>query len=354
MIKDRKPDYSWITEMEPIHEVIEPEAETKRELPALEEPKSMTMDKKVILEAATTGWQPTWWWRERGEAILPPGSRGGKTCIQEQVDAIVECVKAGAAGIHTHPRRASDGLPVVHDAKLLADVLDRAYDQVDFVTMGHAFTWDLRKGEAVDFIGPAEELLEVGKGNKYLQAALIPTYGSFEEGRFCYTEEAILEGIPFYEENDIKPICSIEPYFFPHFKRMVFDSGVAKKKPYLIALPMGKHGDDQQFSDPWSYLQMITNMGLVRSAIPDEDMTLGLHPGGRNWLAVTVVALLNGIQYIRLGIEDIFFLWPHKDDIAKKTSQTIEMIKNICEKLGRELATPEEAREIMGIKLTSR
>jgi hypothetical protein len=29
------------------------------------------------------------------------------------------------------------------------------------------------------------------------------------------------------------------------------------------------------------------------------------------------------------------------------------MIKNICEQLGRELATPEEAREIMGIKYTS-
>lgn len=352
MIKDRKPDYSWIKEMEPIHAIIDPEAETKRELPVLDEPKSMTMDKKVILEAATTGWQPTWWWRDRGEEVLPPGSRGGETCVQEQVDSIIECVKAGAAGIHTHPRRASDGLPVLHEAKLTAEIYDRAFDEVDFVTFGHAFTWDLRKGEAVDFVGPAEEFLELGKGNKYLQSALIPSYGSHEEGRFLYTEEAMIEGVTFYEENDIKPICSIEPYFFPQFKRMIFDTGLAKK-PFLIALQMGKHGDDQQFCDPWSYLQMITNMGLVRSAISDEDMTLGLHPGGRNWLAVTVVALLNGIQYIRLGIEDIFFLWPHKDDIAHKTSKTIEMIKNICEQLGRELATPEEAREIMGIKYTS-
>jgi len=72
--------------------------------------------------------------------------------------------------------------------------------------------------------------------------------------------------------------------------------------------------------------------------------------GGRNWLPVTVVALLNGIQYIRLGIEDIFFLWLHKEKISHKVSQTVEMIRDLCKILGREVATVEEARKIMGIK----
>ena len=98
---------------------------------------------------------------------------------------------------------------------------------------------------------------------------------------------------------------------------------------------------------------MINNMGLVRSAIPDEEMTLGIHPGGRNWLPVTVTALLNGAQYVRLGIEDIFFLWPHKNDIPKTVTQTVEMIRDLCAILGREVATVDEAREIMGIKRTS-
>ena len=98
---------------------------------------------------------------------------------------------------------------------------------------------------------------------------------------------------------------------------------------------------------------MITNMGLVRSTIKEEEMVLGIHPGGRNWLPVCVVALLNGAQYIRLGIEDIFFIWPHKEEIHKSVSMTIELIRDLCRLLGRELATVEEAREIMGIKRTS-
>ena len=67
-------------------------------------PRIPTMDKKVVIEAAIPGWQPVWWWRERGVKNLPPGADGGPTCIQEQAAAIVECVKAGAAVIPTHPR----------------------------------------------------------------------------------------------------------------------------------------------------------------------------------------------------------------------------------------------------------
>ena len=80
---------------------------------------------------------------------------------------------------------------------------------------------------------------------------------------------------------------------------------------------------------------------------------LGLHPGGRNWLPVSVVGLLYGAQYVRVGIEDLFFLWPHRNDIPTKTSQTVQMIVDLCKVLGREVATVVEARQILGIKRTS-
>jgi uncharacterized protein (DUF849 family) len=54
-----------------------------------------------------------------------------------------------------------------------------------------------------------------------------------------------------------------------------------------------------------------------------------------------------------VGIEDIFFLYPHKNDIPTKTSQTVKMIVDLCKVLGREVATVDEARQILGIKRTS-
>jgi len=348
-----KAPYEWIKKWERLPGIIDPDSYGEVEMPILKEPILPTMDKKVIIEAAVTGWQPTRWWRGRGVQHLPPGSKGGDTCIDEQVAAIVECVQAGAACIHMHPRHPDDGLPRLHDVELCTTICDRAFDQVDFITTSHSFVWDFGKSIVVDYVSGAEAYLERGKGNRYVQASLMATLPCYTEEHIVITDESIVEGVRFFEENDIKPLFSVEPFYYSQLHRTVFETGVAKSKPYFIALQLGKHRDDLQFADPWSYMSVITAMSLVRSALPQEDLFLGLHPGGRNWLPASVVGLLYGAQYVRVGIEDLFFLWPHRNDIPQTVSQTVEMIVTLCQVLGREVATVEEAREIMNIKRTS-
>jgi len=350
--KDEGP-YEWIRKWGIGDDLISDEKYGEEEMPVLKERKILTLDKKVIIEAAITGWQPVRWWRERGVTNLPPGSNGGKTCIAEQVDAIVECVQAGAACIHMHPRHPKDGKARLHDAELTAEIIDRAYEQVDFIPMNHSFTQDFRKSIVWDFISGAREALKLGKGNRYVQTSLIVTLPTYTEKHGIVTDEAAAEAVRFYEANQIKPHFSCEPFYFSQLYRNLIESGVARMKPYLIALQLGKHRDDLQFADPWSYLNVISFMGLVRSCIPEKDLVLGLHPGGRNWLPSTIVGLLNGADYVRLGIEDIFFLRPHQDEIPKKVSTTVTMIRDFCEIIGRKAATATEARKIMNIKRTS-
>lgn len=341
--------YEWIKKWDPMWDILDPDSYGEEEMPVLREMMIPTMNKKVVIEAAVTGWQPTRWWRERGVNHLPPGANGGDTCIQEQVDAITECVEAGAACIHMHPRHPMDGKPRVHNVDLTAEITDRAMEKVDFITTSHSFTWDFRKSIVLDFITGAQEFLDKGKGNRYVQTTLVPTLPCYTEEHFVITDQCIVDGVKFLEANSIKPLFSIEPYYFSQFYRMVLESGVAKTKPYVIALQLGKHRDDLQFQDPWSYMNAITSMGLVRSIIPDKDMFLGLHPAGRNWLPVSVVGLLYGAEYVRVGVEDLFFLWPHRNDIPQTVSQTVKMIKDLCQILGREVATVDEARQIMGV-----
>ena len=345
--------YEWIKKWAPVTVTIDPDTYGEEEMPILKDSIIPTMDKKVIIEAAVTGWQPTRWWRERGIEHLPPGSVSGERCIPDQVDAILESVKAGAACIHMHPRHPKDGIPRLHDVDLMADIYDRAFEQEDFITMSHSFVWDFRKSIVVDYITGTQEYLDRGKGNRYVQGSLVPTIATYTEDHPVLTDESGVEGVKFFEANDIKPILSIEPYYFSQVKREIIDSNVIKNKPYLIALQFGKHRDDMQFADPWSQLNVINCIGMVKAVIPEKDMTLGLHPGGRNWLSAAVVALLNGAQYIRVGVEDSFFIWPHKNEIHQSVSQTVTMIVELCKILGREVATVAEAREIMGIKRTS-
>jgi len=61
-----------------------------------------------------------------------------------------------------------------------------------------------------------------------------------------------------------------------------------------------------------------------------------------------------GTQLVRVGIEDCYWVYPHKDEIIKKNSDMVTLARDIAERLGRRVVTdPTEARAILGMKLTS-
>ena len=97
--------------------------------------------------------------------------------------------------------------------------------------------------------------------------------------------------------------------------------------------------------------EVITTIGLVRDTL-GEDAFLGIHPAGRNWLAAATMAMLCGVDLVRVGIEDIFWLYPHRDDISRKASDSTEIVATIANALGRGIATPQEVRQRTGIKLS--
>ncbi|MBI4331032.1 MAG: 3-keto-5-aminohexanoate cleavage protein [Chloroflexi bacterium] len=329
-----------------VHDPITPEHVQERS-PMPDQPRITTMDKKLVIEAAIPGWQPVRWWEERGVKNLPPRT------IEAQVDAIEECVRAGASVIHTHPRHPGDGLPRLHAPELLMEIMDKALDRVDFITSHHTWGWDFKKSRAADYISYGKELLERGKakgvGNRYVQSALIMTEGTWREDRPLHTVRSIREGVAWMEANGVKPMYSTQCHAFTELKRAVFDNGLAKSKPYWIAIQMGKHCDDQTFADPWTHIQVINNMQMIKEALPDAF--IGIHASGRNWLPVVTQSLLLGCELVRVGLEDQFYLYPHRDDISHKASDTVELVARIARALGREIATVKEARERLGIVL---
>jgi len=320
----------------------------------LEEPRNLTMDKKLIIEASTPGHYPGLLWEQCGTKNMPPWS------IEEQASAIIECVKAGAAAVHSHARdpsalynyEASYGKAM--SAEMLVKVFDKVYQEVDFVPLNHA--WHPKNWEDLadaDFITPTRELLDIGRGNKYIQGNVVPTWINpwVRRGLLSswFTADALREGIAYLEENNVKPLIALHVDHLVWFKNNIVDAGLMKTRPHLN-IQEGKHGVDRCFADPMSYLNLISSIDMVKRIVP--ECTLGIHAGGRNWLPMTTLGIMLGVDLVRVGIEDQFWACPHKDEFIKKPSESVEKVVQIARALRRDIATPDEARGILGIKVT--
>jgi uncharacterized protein (DUF849 family) len=68
---------------------------------------------------------------------------------------------------------------------------------------------------------------------------------------------------------------------------------------------------------------------------------------GRNQLAFTTMAGILGGN-VRVGLEDSLYI--AKGKLATSNAEQVAKIRRIVEDLGCEVATPDEAREILGLK----
>lgn len=320
-----------------ISTVLTPER-VSAHFPIEKEPQIPTLGKPVILESAYPGWQV-------GGARFPAVPR----TIEEQIKEIVDSVKAGAIAIHVHPRDPKTGNAVV-DPHLLHRILEPVFEQVDCVTLMH--TWAAK--EEADYISETQVLLELGRGNRYCQGSVVLPVGYLSVTGAYHSQRAVAEGVQFLEANKIKPVYQLyDTYVIWGLKQKVLEPGLSKWKPYVFNLHMGKHHSHAIHRDPWAFLQLIANFNMVRETVPDS--IIGVYPGGRNWLPLATLGLLMGAQLIRVGIEDCYWVYPHKDEIIRKNSEMVELVAGIARQLGRPVVTDAgEARKILGLELTSK
>ena len=80
-----------------------------------------------------------------------------------------------------------------------------------------------------------------------------------------------------------------------------------------------------------------------------EGSLIGLSAGGRNWLPLSVFAILLGVDSVRVGMEDHIWMYPHKNELIERSADETRKIATIARELGRAIATPAQARAVMGM-----
>lgn len=298
------------------------------------EPRNLTMAKRLIIDAAPTG-----------AFIMREQNPHQPYTPEEVARAAIECYRAGASVWHVHVRD-EEGVPVTDPA-----VIQRTEDMVmdecpDIITSNNLGTGQYEKG-ALGRIRPlVDALAKAGKGSgrKYIQTGIVILVGG---EKLPVGLRELQEIMPYLQANGIKPELRIQDHLSLHrVENGLIRTGILQK-PYVMNVVMGFHGREfAAYTAPtiWGQIYLINMLQLM-----PEGSVIGVTVGGRDWLPLTVQAITLGADYVRVGMEDSIFMYPHKDEKIRSCVEQVKKVATIARELGREIATPKEARSILGL-----
>ncbi len=96
-------------------------------------------------------------------------------------------------------------------------------------------------------------------------------------------------------------------------------------------------------AEPENLMHMV---GLARRYFGDDFMFSVLAAGRMQMPMATMAAGMGGP--VRVGLEDSLFI--ERGVLAKSNAQQVEKIRGLVEGLGRTVATPDDARQMLGLK----
>ncbi len=264
--------------------------------------------------------------------------------------------EAGAAVVHIHARDPENGKPS-SDGKLFAKIVnlirEKNKDVIICLTTGGSLQMTIdERASVVPALKP--ELASMNAGS--INWGLFPVAKKIKEWRFDWekpflewTDQAIFKNtfgdmmgmLKIFNDNGTLP--ELECYDVGHIynAKWLQDNGYLKGKPYLQFV-MGINGAIQ----PTVY--DLINMKET------ADRVFGV--GGYNWSAFgagkaefqicSTNLFLGG--HCRVGMEDNLYL--SKGVLAKDNGELVTKMVRLMREFDFEPATPDEAREILGLK----
>lgn len=261
-------------------------------------------------------------------------SGGDTPQIPLTIDAIVEASlsswRAGAAIIHVHAR-TEDGTPT-QDPEIFRELVRRIEGA------GCEAILNLSTGSAG---GRAEH-------DERVQCLhLQPEMATLDCGSVNFGDERVFSN-PY---SFLKRAAELMQGYDTLAEMEVFDSSMIENGRRLIAeglikgpgvwqLCLGLRGGAPADIQSLSYLISRLPAGAIWS-------TLGV---GRHQLPMNVHSIAAG-GHVRTGLEDNIYY--KRGELAASNAQLVERIVRLAEELGRPIATPAQAREILGLSPTS-
>lgn len=267
---------------------------------------------KLIITAAICGAEVT---KENNPAV--------PYTVEEIGNEAEAAYKAGASIIHLHVR-TDDGTPTQDKDRFKAcmdEIKRRCPDVIIQPSTGGAVGMtDLERLQPTE-LGPEMATLDCGTCN----------FGGDEV--FVNTENTIKNFGKLMIERNVKPEIEV-------FDKGMIDYAIRFAKQGFINKPM--HFD---FVLGVQMAATARDLAFMVDSIP-EGSTWTVAGIGRHEFPMAAIAIAMG-GHVRVGFEDNVYI--EKGVLAKSNAELVEKVVRIAKELGREVATPEEARKILSL-----
>ncbi len=255
---------------------------------------------------------------------------------EEIIKQAYECWEAGASIIHVHARDEQNRptTDVAVFGKIIEGIKEKC-DAIICVSTGGAATIPLEKRlELIPTFKPELASFSVGAGvtgrydfkeRKWVRDFILrQNYSELE-----YISRTMLE-------NGTKPELEIYDTGFINNVMLLKEIG-ALKEPLHFNFVMGIPGQ--------CILPTPKNLLHLVESIPPNSTWQAAGMGRHAFPIAAVTIVLGG--HVRIGMEDSIYI--SKSELAKSNAQFVEKIVRMTDDIGREIATPKEARKILNI-----
>jgi uncharacterized protein (DUF849 family) len=307
-------------------------------------PKAVKPSSKIIITCAVTG------------GIHTPTMSDALPYRPEDIAReAIAAADAGASILHLHARDPPDGRPTP-DPDVFMQFLPRIKQSTDAViniTTGGGLNMTVEDRLAAPLIAKPE-MCSLNMGS--MNFGIYPMADRYKSWKFGWEEPYLRNTDDFIFRNtfrDIKRILKMlgeehgtrfehECYDVGHLYNVAHfvDRGLLKP-PFFVQMIFGILGGIG------TDLDNLLFMKRTADKLFGSDYRWSVLAAGRHQMNfATQAALLGG--NVRVGLEDSLYIG--KGKLASSNAEQVSKIRHILEELGHEIATPDEARAMLGLK----
>jgi len=298
---------------------------------------------KVIVTCAVTGAIHT-----------PTMSQYLPVTPEEIAAAAIGAAEAGAAIVHLHAREPDDGRPTQDPAMFMRFLpqIKAACDVVVNLTTGGAPTMSVEERlQPALRLKPEVASLNMGSMNFGLYEML----GRFKDWKYDWEQPYLAGSDERIFKNTFRDIayilqsCSgndtrfeIECYDIGHlYTAAHFLDRRLVKPPLFIQSVFGIRGGIGPHPED------VLHMKRTADRLFGEAYLWSVLGAGRNQMFVAAMSAVMGGN-VRVGLEDS--LWLGRGALARTNAEQVAKVRRILEELGLQIATPDDARELLKLK----